>query len=56
MDKKRVLSEFISTSFGLPWHGWLIRDTYFVSTLELKVNESQKRSMGEMLKNRIKIF
>ena len=53
---KKNLLEFILTSVGLAWHGWLFKDTYFMGIFKLETNNSPKLPIEQMLNNPINIF
>ena len=52
---KKVSSEFLLTSVGLAWYGWLFTYTDFIGPFKLWTNESWKSSIVLRLNNPKKI-
>ena len=52
-ELKQVSSQFLWTSVGLVWHGWLFKDTHFIGIFQLEINVSPKLPIMQILNNSI---
>ena len=51
MDNKEVNYSFYWRVFGLPWEGWLFKDTHFIFPLGLEANDPLNLPIVQVLNN-----